>query len=152
MKTLLTAIVIVGLWIWARSPKKQQEEMRELRRFEHWQRLADDFTLVWRLDYVEMCLRISTWTDHDVPDDTYHVRRSSPSHWETRLSDESFDREVQAIKKRMAEPKRLCGTLEGDKEELDELGTAPKWKPVRDELVGPIESQYQRFLRHWRES
>jgi hypothetical protein len=28
----------------------------------------------------------------------------------------------------------------------EELGTEPAWKPVGDNIEGPLESQYQRFL------
>jgi len=142
-------LLVIGIYVWARSREKQNEVRQELRFFNHSDHIADDFIIDWRLDFVEMLLMIRSLTadSHDDSPDKYHVRRATSANWEMRATSDTFDRKVRELRERIANPSDLFGNSESDKEALRELSNSPKWQPIRDDLVGSIESQYQRFVQ-----
>jgi hypothetical protein len=69
----------------------------------------------------------------------------------TEQSRETAIKEVEAELE--AEPKPLASSLTTMRQnQLEDLQSPSKWVAIDDEVVGPLESQYQRFVVHYKAS
>jgi hypothetical protein len=148
MGYVLAILFVVAVSFVGRAIERRARERRELRWFswgdDSWEGIIDS----WDFDLVEMSLR-TTLSQAGVPDRErrYELVRNA-SGWWMRFTYESYEAEVR----------QLLAWIDGDymlsketlRERLRELDNGPAWWPVPPAAAGPLESQYQRFLLHYR--
>jgi hypothetical protein len=158
---LIVVIVLVIWYFTARGQKREKQERLALRRFNYDRRIGDSVGQDWTADFVEMKLVITGYDYGGVPAGSgfgkpsfYSIRRHEGK-WEARMTDasrlEEAERLARAIKKGAGGSVLIASAIEDDKKALAEL-QEPKWVAIDGELAGPLESQYQRFVVHYRES
>jgi hypothetical protein len=147
MEVVIAIVLVIALIMWANS-RKAKAARRELRYFEYGG-YADDGSF--RVDFVTMRGQLSVFRDYtgdplfdNEKPTAFHVRRISSSKWQTKVTADSWKQEsaqIAALLKKEPVPE-VRRELQ---EELEQLG---KWQPMSSEIVGPLETQYQRFLLH----
>jgi hypothetical protein len=103
MEVVLVIILVIGLFLWARSRQAKKEENRDLRYFEHANSIDEGGTgpsgsTTYNIDFLTMLGKVSSYriaigmgvTEYA---EAFHVRRVSSSEWESKLTKESYDRE-----------------------------------------------------------
>jgi hypothetical protein len=157
-------IVVAGLLIWyfvARGQKLEKQERLALRRFKYVRRLTDSARVESQADFVEMALATKGYDSNGAPEgsdfDTpkfYSLRRHE-GQWQIRMTEASRRAEAERlhreIKKGDGGSVLRASLIEDQKKALTDL-EEPKWVVLDAELAGPLESQYQRFIAHYRES
>jgi hypothetical protein len=154
-------IVAVVLLIWyftARGRKLEKRQRLALRRFNYARPIADRVRRDWVADFVDMVLVINGYDSNGVPEScepTSYLLRRHEGQWQMRMSDSSRRTEAarldREIKKGAGGSVLAASRIEDQKKALADLDE-PKWVAIDGEVAGPLESQYQRFIAHYRES
>jgi len=106
------------------------------------------------LDFEAMALVVASATLKAILADeaplvqTYAVRRSRSTDWEVMLTDDSFDSYLSYLVRQMATHDDNTESRAPYTTEINQLGDKPRWLPLSADLIGPVESQYQRFVRY----
>jgi|SRR3954471_4822841 hypothetical protein len=143
---LVILAVVVVLYLVGRSAKKRAQESLDLRFFE-WDDSVADLRSSWRFDLVQMTATQSA-SSPDLPRrvSNFQVRRDGSAAWSIKFTLDSWNAEIAHARESMTNPYASKATWE---EILQRLGDEPSWQPVRDDIVGPLESQFQRFVVHY---
>jgi hypothetical protein len=157
-------IVVIALVIWyftARGRAREKQERLALRRFSYVKQMTDGLRLDWIADFVEMTLMIKGSDSRGAPEGPgleqtkYYSLRRHEAQWQARLTDtsrrEEAERLEREIKKGDGGSVLVASRIQDQKQALADL-QEPKWIALDDEIAGPIESQYQRFIVHYRQS
>jgi hypothetical protein len=159
MEVFLVLVAVVVGYFWLRAGRRRKQELLELRRFTHDRMWSEKMGVHWVADFVEMRATVQGFDYDGIPPGTdfgivtlYALRRRDGA-WETRITDES---RLPAIERLRARLKREpdgpldASTYDVEKKALEGLHE-PKWTVIDDEVAGPLESQYQRFLLHYKQ-
>ena len=82
-----------------------------------------------------------------VDESLWHGRRVGSDKWQMKLTEES---RAQMLKEAQAAPVDANAPHRRD-ETISQLREDLPWTDFADEVIGPLESQYQRFITHYRE-
>jgi hypothetical protein len=143
---LIVLLLLIGLYLWAQRRDREREQRRELRVFER-TKATDDSTVLLKLDLEKMKGTREALESAHAPMQ-FELRRTSPGHWETRITDEHYRFELRSLEQRIdAEPHDSALRPEY-LELLDQLRQAPpNWQPLTPSIVPQVESRYEQ-LRH----
>lgn len=156
MEWALGVALVVGIYLWARHYEAQKRERRELRAFSYHWWFTDEGGQDWDVDLVDMGLSVQGFRmnpepgDSDYPRLRYSVRRKDGGQWQYRITENSRQAELERLS---AQPKSHSTWANENRErQLSGYSQTPRWSAIDGEVAGPLESQYQRFLRHYKES
>jgi hypothetical protein len=151
---IFIALAFVG-YMWARRHEAHKKERLDLRAFSHREWFNERMGQDWDADFVDMSLTIEGFSndyDFQIEDAPamYSLRRREDGQWQCKMTEAS--REI-AIKELEAKPKSMLTSLnETYATQRKALAQPSKWVAANDEVVGPLESQYHRFVRHYKAS
>jgi hypothetical protein len=154
----LVILLAVGVYLWARSKGRQAQERRGLRWFSLEQVVGEDDRSYWEADLVSMTATVDRPSpdgfaeDDGPPAVEYTLRRNDNGRWSLRLTDASRQARLGWVRARLAETGFAADMFRSTWESnRDALQTPTKWESVPADVAAPLESQYQRFLLHWKE-
>jgi len=118
--TVVVIVLIVGLFLWARSKENQRVERLDLRYFEHEDDEGDTNTTRFRLDFQAMVMRIQADSidNQNQPADVYNVRRLGSSRWQLKPTQASYDRRKAVLLRLVKEEKDRYNTKLSENEAL----------------------------------
>ena len=121
----------------------------------------------WKADFVELMLSVQDFNysampgaQRNDPPAVYSVRRDDSGQWHACLTEVSRRGRFDQLAAAITAGEKYDGPAKGAhadtqnlrRTQLAELEQPPTWQPLRNDIAGPLESQYQRFLRHHTES
>jgi hypothetical protein len=155
---ILLVLAFLG-YMWARNHEAQKKERLELRLFSHRRWFTDYMGQDWDLDFVDMSLTVARFDNEAYPPikeapAKYAVRRQTSGRWQCKMTEQSRETAIKEVEAELeADPKPLASSLtEMRQNQLKDLQGLSKWVAIDDEVVGPLESQYQRFVVHYKAS
>jgi hypothetical protein len=155
---LAIAVFALVYWFFRKREKTEQED-RELRWFSYSYGAPDGSVGVdWKFDFVAMSLVVDGFSadrDRSEPEEPatqYTLRRSDDGSWRTKITEGSRVERLTWLAHVMKKASIVPSLNEMRDAEFRELDAGPgEWKPLRDDIAAPLESQYQRFVRNYRE-
>lgn len=148
--TVVIAICVFLYWFFARKGR-HDEERKRLRVFHYLDETPDDIFSRWIVDLAEMKAAYRFQVAGAGPERVtqFHVRRSDHGAWSVKHTYESWRDEVARLENELKQDSVVSHLVQ---ERLDALRGGPVWGPLGDEMAGELESQYQRFVRQYREA
>jgi hypothetical protein len=158
MLWLLLAAALV--WAVASASKKEAPTQRELDAKRRADAAENDELALYhhqfdkhrsyKVHLTKMVLVDSGYTLDGVPffDRAYNVRRVDATTWQFKRIAESATAEIAYLNCKIERDPESRSWHQID---IDELNAKPfSWGKLEDEVIGPLETQYQRFLMHYR--
>ena len=78
---------------------------------------------------------------------SYHLRRVDATKWQMKETAESIERQIAELNRLTAEDPE---SREANNEDIATLRSPAHWRDVSDDITGPLETRYQRYLLHYR--
>jgi len=134
----------IAFFVWSKTRERDRQESEDLRFFLH--DAGGDPTFTSQFDLEAMRLRWSAsvpWIDTQ----EFLVRRQSAVFWQTKLTDASAAQRLAKIDELLSDqsPAGRIGRSELESERA-QLQRGPLWERMGDEITGPLETAYQRYL------
>jgi hypothetical protein len=146
----LLVVLVIGAYAWVRKIRIRAQEREGLRWFRYRRELTQSMTDVWSVDFVSMTLETirrdyeSTTKPQAI---LYAVQRRNDGRWQAQMTPDCRNRELTSARAELAEGSRILhDTL------ITQIASLEKrdWEDLDPDIASPLESQFQRFVRHYR--
>jgi hypothetical protein len=157
MFLLVAVIAVVVFYLWLKGSRVKAEARHGLRWFRHSAGAPDGSVGTdWTFDFEAMSLVVTRFnsappSQPKEPTTHYTIRRGDDGAWLAKITEASSSDRLLWLSEVRKKPSMSPTLNERRDAEFLELDAGPReWKPLQDDLAGPVESQFQRFVRHYR--
>lgn len=102
-----------------------------------------------RMTLAVQAINLSSEPTPNPPPTIYDLRRSDGAAWEAKLTEASRRAAIAELDEELKTPTPLRMLQERREKQRSDLERPPEWTAIRDDLAGPLESQFQRFTRQY---